>query len=90
MLQMAISKQVMYVDGLIVSIYAICCKAAIHKANSWPLDLRQYWVIVNWTLRNKLKWHLNQNTKLFIHVNAFENAVCEVAAILDREGLNRN
>ena len=29
--------------------------------------LIQCWVIVNWTLRNKLQWNFNQNAKLFIH-----------------------
>ena len=27
--------------------------------------LNQCWVIVNWTLRNKLQWNFNQNAKLF-------------------------
>ena len=36
-------------------------------------------------LRNKFQWHLNQNTKLFIHENAFEYILCEMAAILSRE-----
>ena len=44
----------------------------------------QCWVIVNWTLRNKVQWNLNQNTKVFIHENAYENIVCEMAAILCR------
>ena len=30
----------------------------------------------------KLQWNNNQNTKLFIHENASENTVCEMAAIL--------
>ena len=46
--------------------------------------LNKCWVIVNWTLRNKLQWNLNQNTKLFIHQNASSNIVCEMAAILFR------
>ena len=46
--------------------------------------LNQYWVIVNWTLRNKLQWLSNQNIKLFIHENASQNIVCEIAAILSR------
>ena len=46
--------------------------------------LNQHWVIVNWTPRNKLKRNLHQNTKLFIHENAFENTVCEMTAILSR------
>ena len=33
-----------------------------------PLS-NQCWVIVNWTLLNKLQWNFNQNTKLFIHKN---------------------
>ena len=47
--------------------------------------VNQCWVIVNWTLRNKLYWNFDQNTKLFIHENAFENIVYEMAAILSRE-----
>ena len=47
--------------------------------------LNQCWVIVNWTLRNKLQWIFNQNTKPFIHENASEYIVCEIAAILFRE-----
>ena len=42
------------------------------------------WVIVKWTLRNKLQWNFNQNTKLFIHTNTSEYIVCEMAAILSR------
>ena len=35
--------------------------------------LNQCWRIVNWTLRNKLQWNSNQNTKSVIHENAFKN-----------------
>ena len=42
------------------------------------------WVSVKWTLRDNLLWNFNQNIKLFIHKNAFENIVCEMAAILSR------
>ena len=38
-------------------------------------------VIADLTPRNKLQWSFNQNTKLFIHENASENIVCEMAAI---------
>ena len=41
-------------------------------------------VIVNWTIRNKLMWNFNQNTKLFIRENESENIVCEMAAILSK------
>ena len=44
--------------------------------------LNQHWVIAHWTPRNKLQWNCYQNTKLFIHENAFENIVCEMTAIL--------
>ena len=33
---------------------------------------------------NKLQWNWDQNTKLFIHKNTFENFICEMAAILSR------
>ena len=34
---------------------------------------------------NKLQWNLNQNTKLFVRKNTFENVVCEIVVILSRE-----
>ena len=37
--------------------------------------------------RNKLQWNFNQNRKLFIHGNASEYIVCELAAILSRGGV---
>ena len=43
--------------------------------------LYQYSLIVNWILRNKRQWSPNQNKKLFVHENVFENDVCEMAAI---------
>ena len=46
--------------------------------------LNQCWVIVNWTLKNKRQWNFNQNRKLFIQENTYENIVCEMAAILSR------
>ena len=50
------------------------------QAISWINN--QYWIIVNWTLRNKLRWNID--AKLSIHKNVFENVVCEMAAILFR------
>ena len=35
---------------------------------------------------NKLQWNFNRNRKLFIHGNASEYIVCEMAAILSRGG----
>ena len=44
--------------------------------------LKQCWIIIYLTLKNKLQWNFNQNTKLFIHENASENIVCGMTAIL--------
>ena len=55
--------------------WLVACSAPSHYWN-------QCWLIVNWTLWNKLLWNLNRNTKPFIHENAFENVVCKMAAIL--------
>ena len=49
-----------------------------------PLYLTQCCIVDNYTLGHKLQGNLNQNTKLFIHENALENVVCEMAAILSR------
>ena len=38
--------------------------------------------IVNWILKNKLKWNFNQNSYIFIKKNAFENVCWKMAAIL--------
>ena len=44
--------------------------------------LNQCWNIIDWTIRNKLQWNFDQNSYIFIQENAFENVVCEMAAIL--------
>ena len=41
-------------------------------------------IIVNWTLRNKLQWNFNRNSNIFIHENALQNVVCEMASNLSR------
>ena len=46
--------------------------------------LKQCWNIVKWTLGNKLQWNFNQNSNIFIHKNAFESVVCDMASILSR------
>ena len=42
------------------------------------------WLAVNWTLGNKLQWNLNQNSKIFIHENAFACIICKMSAILSQ------
>ena len=73
---------------LIFHIYASVNQVSIGLDNGLlPIRhhyLNQYWVIVNWPLRNKLQWNFNHHTKLFIYKNASENIVCEIAAILSR------
>ena len=46
--------------------------------------LNQCWNIVNSNLRNKRPWTLERNLYIFIHENAFESFVCEMAAIFFR------
>ena len=40
--------------------------------------------IVNWNLRNKFQWNINQNPYIIIQENPFENVVWKMAAILSR------
>ena len=49
-----------------------------------PLSL-QCWNIVYWILRNKLQLNSNQNTKLFIHENAFENVAWKWQSYFSRK-----
>ena len=46
--------------------------------------LKQCWIIVNWTLRNKLQWNFNQNSNILIQENVFESIVCKMASILSQ------
>ena len=40
--------------------------------------------MVDSILRNKLQWNPEQNSYIFIQENAYENVVCQMAAILSR------
>ena len=46
--------------------------------------LSQYWLNVNWTLRNKLHWYFKRHSIIFIEENTFENVVCDFPAKLSR------
>ena len=46
--------------------------------------LIQCWIIVNSTSRNIFQWNSKHNSNFFIHENAIECVVCEMAAILSR------
>ena len=58
---------------------------------AWPApsqNLKQSWITVNWSLRNKPQWNLNRNSYIFIQENAFENVSGKIAAILSRPHMN--
>ena len=46
--------------------------------------MNQFWVIANWTIKNKLQWDFYQNSNCFIYENSFEIVVCGIASILSR------
>ena len=46
--------------------------------------LKQCWLIVNCTLRNKLWWNFNQNSNIFVDENAIENVICDFPNKLSR------
>ena len=50
----------------------------------WRKDiyLNKSWNIINWNLRNKVKWNLKQNSYIFIQEDAHDNIVCELVSIL--------
>ena len=62
----------------------ICSDNGLSPARRQSIIWTNAWDIVNWTLRNKLQWNFNRNSNIFIHENAFENVVCEMASILSR------
>ena len=47
----------------------------------WRQCLKQRWFIVKWTLKNKINWNVNQNTKPFIQENTFENVVSKISIL---------
>ena len=61
-------------------------RAIIGSDNGLSPGQRQaiFWNIVNWTLRNKLQWDLNQNSYILIQENAFENVFQKMLASLSR------
>ena len=69
----------------------ICSESGQHWFRQWLVAysvpghyLNQCWVIVNWTIRNKIQWNFNQNIKYVIHENVSENIICEMGPILSR------
>ena len=62
-----------------------------HRFSQWLVAwtapshyMNQCWNVVNWSLRNKLQWNSYRNYCIFIHENALESVVCEMAAMLSR------
>ena len=66
-------------------IYAAVNWVNIASGNSAPSHYRnQCWLIVNWTISNKLQWNFNRNSTIFIEENVFENVVCNFPNKLSR------
>ena len=42
--------------------------------------LNQWWSLVNWTIRNRLQWNMNQDVNLSVK-KWFENVFCKISAI---------
>ena len=66
----------------------MACRLDGAKPSSEPMapshHLNQCWNIVNWTLRNKLRWNFSRNSNIFFQKNAHENVVCVIASISSR------
>ena len=55
---------------------------AFHLLGAKPLPEA---IVVNWTLKNNnLWWNFIKNSNIFIEENAFEGALCQMAAILSQ------
>ena len=57
--------------------WLVTCLVPSHYLNQW-------WIFVNWIIRNIFQWNLNKNLTTFIEQNWFENNVCKMWAILSR------
>ena len=62
----------------------ISTRASSCNLNCISHYLNQCWVIINWTLRNKLQRNCNQSAKFPNRENASENVLCAMASILSR------
>ena len=56
-------------------VYVIACSLCCTKPY-----LNQWWLIINYTLSNKLQRNLNQTKKTLFQENPFENIICKMAA----------
>ena len=46
--------------------------------------LNKSWNIINWTIRNKIKWNLYRYSYVFLQENAFKNVAWKTATALSR------
>ena len=60
-------------------VHIMACRLA--STRSLPEPMLDYWQL---NIRNKLQWNLKPNSYIFVQVNASEDVVCEMAAILSR------
>ena len=68
-------------DAYISSHNSLVQKKACRLFGVRPQAKNQYWLVLNWTHRNKFYWKLNQDAMIFIQENEFENAACKTATI---------
>ena len=80
-----------WVNSLRPSDAYMCQQSSHHWFRLWLVAwsapshyLNQCWNIVNWTIGNQLQWNFYLNSNIFIHENAFESVVCEMAVFLSR------
>ena len=57
---------------------------SIGSGNGLAPNRRQWCCFINSALSNTLQWNLDLNYNIFYEENAFEDVVCEIAAILSR------
>ena len=63
------------IGSSLVQVTACCLSMSSHYLN-------QCWFIDSWIFRNKLQWNSNQNKKLFIQGNAFQNVICKSSELV--------
>ena len=62
--------------------YSICSSLVQENGHCFLAPshhLKQYWLIVKWTLVYKLEWNLNQNAKITFQEKVIENIGCEMS-----------
>ena len=56
------------------------CGLVMSFLSCYILTRTKWWLFVNWTSRNKRRWHFSQNANICNHENVFESVVCETCS----------